>query len=289
MESHDEERLMYKAITYGNSTADYNIRNTILALKRMELDALFFLAIPGPKMIWQFGELGYDVPINENGRTGEKPIRWDYFSDDYRNRLYRVYKLLINLRKTQPAFGTADYTYSLSSSSKRLQLNHPDMKVNILGNFGVASTTLFPAFQQTGKWYEYFTGDSVTVSDVNAQLLFRPGEYRLYTTRRLPSSKLILGTGDILMPGRNDLITAWPNPSGDEFNFISGNGFRGPVTITIIDMTGRMVLQKNISVSESEIITWDGRTINGAEAPAGIYIVIFRSASGSGTIKVVRQ
>ena len=30
----------------------------------MELAACFNLPLPGPKMIWQFGELGYDYSIN---------------------------------------------------------------------------------------------------------------------------------------------------------------------------------------------------------------------------------
>ena len=88
MESHDEERLMYKTITYGNAAGNYNTQNLKIALKRMELDALFFLTVPGPKMIWQFGELGYDVSIDFGGRTSEKPIRWDYQADPDRHRLY---------------------------------------------------------------------------------------------------------------------------------------------------------------------------------------------------------
>ena len=61
----------------------------------MELDALFFLTVPGPKMIWQFGELGYDVSIDYGGRTSEKPLKWDYFLDPDRHRLYLIYKLLL--------------------------------------------------------------------------------------------------------------------------------------------------------------------------------------------------
>ncbi|MEI9909455.1 MAG: hypothetical protein WDO71_07195 [Bacteroidota bacterium] len=64
MESHDEERLMYKNLNFGNSSGSYNTRDLNTALKRMELNAAFFLTIPGPKMIWQFGELGYDFSIN---------------------------------------------------------------------------------------------------------------------------------------------------------------------------------------------------------------------------------
>ena len=52
----------------------------------LNLNAAFLLTIPGPKMIWQFGELGYDYSINtctngtvnNNCRLDEKPIRWDY-------------------------------------------------------------------------------------------------------------------------------------------------------------------------------------------------------------------
>ncbi len=64
-------------------------------------------------MIWQFGELGYDISIDFNGRTGEKPIKWEYFKDPDRHRLYLIYKALNNLRLTQPAFSTSDYSYSL--------------------------------------------------------------------------------------------------------------------------------------------------------------------------------
>ncbi|MEI9806398.1 MAG: alpha-amylase family glycosyl hydrolase [Bacteroidota bacterium] len=60
MESHDEERITYKNIKYGNAAGSYNIREVGTALKRMELNAAFMLTTPGPKMIWEFGELGYD-------------------------------------------------------------------------------------------------------------------------------------------------------------------------------------------------------------------------------------
>lgn len=42
------------------------------ALKRMQQAAAFFFTIPGPKMIWQFGELGFDYSIEYNGRVGNK-------------------------------------------------------------------------------------------------------------------------------------------------------------------------------------------------------------------------
>ena len=42
-----------------NSSADYNIRDLPTALDRMKLAGAFFFTLPGPKMLWQFGELGY--------------------------------------------------------------------------------------------------------------------------------------------------------------------------------------------------------------------------------------
>ena len=64
MESHDKERLMYKNITYGNSTDNYDIKDFNNSLDRMKAAGALFFTIPGPKMIWQFGELGYENSIN---------------------------------------------------------------------------------------------------------------------------------------------------------------------------------------------------------------------------------
>ena len=43
MESHDEQWLMFKNIAFGNSSADYNIRDLPTALDRMKLAGAFFL------------------------------------------------------------------------------------------------------------------------------------------------------------------------------------------------------------------------------------------------------
>ena len=61
MESHDEERLSYKQTQWGVSGVKDNLE---MRMKRLALNAAFFFTVPGPKMIWQFGELGYDYSIN---------------------------------------------------------------------------------------------------------------------------------------------------------------------------------------------------------------------------------
>ncbi|MDZ7371493.1 MAG: alpha-amylase family glycosyl hydrolase, partial [candidate division KSB1 bacterium] len=99
MESHDEERLMVKNLLYGNRSGSYNVRQLKTTLQRVEAAAAFLLLMPGPKMIWQFGELGYDVSIESNGRTGEKPIRWNYFDVPERRALYNAFAAFIRLKK----------------------------------------------------------------------------------------------------------------------------------------------------------------------------------------------
>lgn len=290
MESHDEERVMFKNITYGASAEGYNIKALNTALKRVQLAAVFFLTIPGPKMIWQFGELGYDISIETNGRTGEKPLKWDYLSNFERRKLYNLFKLLNNLKKTQPVFTTGVLTSFLSSPEKRIQLSSPIMKVNILGNFGLKSSQITPAFEQTGWWYEYFTGDSVNVLDVNDQITLNAGEYRLYTSKKLPSKKLILGTEELLFDSEEISVNIYPNPVTVGCTIEISCKKTCPSILSILDIYGRAIITENIKPSggNSELFVWDGRTANGTIAPKGIYLVNVKMIPGSKTSKLIK-
>ena len=291
MESHDEERLMFKTKAYGAHSASYDTRNNATAIKRMELSTLFFLAMPGPKMIWQFGELGYDISIDQNGRTGEKPIRWDYLSDVDRNRLYRFYKVLNYLRSTQPVFypGTS-FTWSLSGFAKRMQLISADNKAIILGNFDISSSSVNPSFPVAGKWYEYFSGDSVNISNINESISLAPGEYRMYTTRKMPSFKLLLNVEENAASICVGSVKAWPNPSSDHFNFILKDAVPAAVTVSIFDISGRLVREIVTNVTnESDPVMWDGRTSSGTEVPAGLYFVRLKYGFKTGFIKIIKD
>ena len=134
MESHDEERIMYKNITYGNTNGTQNAKNPLLALERTEALAVLMLTTPGPKMIWQFGEIGYDISIDFPCRVCNKPILWNYFTENSRKRLYDVYKASIELRKSHPVFTGDDFTYSLNGAVKSLKLNDPSMNAVVIVN-----------------------------------------------------------------------------------------------------------------------------------------------------------
>jgi hypothetical protein len=230
IESHDEERLVYKNTQYGNSSGDYNIKEYPTSIKRSELAAAFFYTIPGPKMIWQFGELGYDYSINtcEDGRVNDncrlslKPIRWDYLNNPDRTRLFEVVSGLIHLKTNYEVFNTTDFTLDVGSGTpaKKIFLNGSEMDVVVQGNFGVTEQPLSSAFSQTGWWYDYFSGDSILVEDENTDILLAPGEYHLYTSVRLG-------------PPPNGFPTATTELVRDFFQLrVAPNPTNGPVQIT---------------------------------------------------------
>jgi hypothetical protein len=242
-------------------------------------------------MIWQFGEMGYDISIDAGGRTTEKPIKWDYLLDTDRHRLFLIYKLLNNLRETQPVFGTSNYSYSLSNPLKSIQLIHSTMKVNVLGNFGVTLSSINPTFPQAGKWYEYFTGDSITVAGVNDPINLQPGEYRLYTTKKLASPKFVLGIEDHKLDEKEHLVIIYPNPSSCVFNIEIKSPYTASAFVTLYDITGKLIrlLKTNLSGNGYQTVIWDGRSSTGSPAPAGIYVVKVFTGLRSETLKIIKE
>ena len=55
----------------GTSPGAYNTKTLAEASNRLELNNVFFIPLPGPKMIWQFGGLPYDYSIDYGGRLSE--------------------------------------------------------------------------------------------------------------------------------------------------------------------------------------------------------------------------
>jgi 1,4-alpha-glucan branching enzyme len=186
LESHDEERLQYKNEQYGNISGSYSIKDLATGLRRQEMAAAFLLSAPGPKMLWQFGELGYDISINQNGRTGDKPIHWDYIADANRLHLHDVYARLIKLKTKNAVFTTTSFTYSLTGAVKTIQLNGSDgTNVEVVGNFDVVAQHADISFPSTGTWYDNLTGTTLTVSATPYTMTLAPGEYHVYSTAAL--------------------------------------------------------------------------------------------------------
>lgn len=213
MESHDEERMMYKNLTFGNVNGAYSTKVLATGLKRCEMAAVTFLSIPGPKMIWQFGELGYDVNIDFNGRTGEKPIRWNYNTVSERMRLKQVYTTMFNLRNTYPVFHSDTAVLDLSGTVKKTSLNYKGHFIVTAANTDVKSVNTTLAFQDTGMWYELFTGDSIRLSTKTIAATLAAGEYRLYSNVRMGKPVF---TNGIKTAENESPLKLYPNPASSK-------------------------------------------------------------------------
>jgi 1,4-alpha-glucan branching enzyme len=277
-ESHDEERMMYKNLLYGASSGTYNITNLNTALKRQELAHCLLLPIPGPKMIWQFGELGYDysintcsdgVTINTDCRTSAKPVRWDYWDNQNRKHLYKVTAALNNLKKTEPVFSTTNFNIDLGGFGKRIHLNGTNNAV-VVGNFQTTSINMVPGFQHTGTWYDYFTGNAFQVNDLNATFFFEPGEYHVYTDYQLAVPDLNTSLEEVMSFAKSTFMI-WPNPATNRVNLAYSMVQAAPVQIVLRDLTGRVVSSFNTQgvsgINQSE---WN---LSAENIAAGSYII----------------
>ena len=113
-ESHDEERVAYSQVTYGTTQA----KKTVYGMRRLSANAAFMILVPGPKMIWQFGEMGYDIS-GGNGDTSEKEPHWEYLDNSSRKGLHDCYAELIHFRLDNPDLFSqeAEFYWSVAESN----------------------------------------------------------------------------------------------------------------------------------------------------------------------------
>jgi glycosidase len=250
MESHDEERLMYKNITFGSSSnPQHNTKDEYTALGRMQTAAVIFFSQPGPRMIWQFGELGYDVSIDFPCRVCNKPILWNYFAEARRKQLYDVYAAMMHLRNTYSTFTSLSFNYMLSGAIKRMKLNDPAMNAVVLTNFSVTNQDATPSFHHTGTWYEYFTGDSIVVTDVDAVLNMTPGEYRVYTDVRLEQPEITdapVSLDELVI--EEESILLYPNPGIEEVSVRFTSNSTSAAQVVLVDQLGKTIMEKKVPV-----------------------------------------
>ena len=290
-ESHDEERLMYKTITWGNSAGTYNIKNINTAINRVKAIGSFFFTIPGPKMIWQFGELGYDISIDDPCRLCEKPILWDYFDDMERRRLYKTFQTLIHMRQQYEIFNSANTEVDLyvgsSTGKKRIRLSYNDENAVIIGNFNVVNQSLDPDFFHTGIWYDYFSGDSIYVSDLNDPIDLDPGQFHIYSNFYMnPPEENLLSTHteNEFLPNTIEIKQNYPNPFNPSTLIQISNNGDIETSLHIFDINGKLVdtLMDQNFISGINTYQWNASTF-----PSGIYIARLSSGSMNRSIKML--
>ena len=298
MESHDEERLMYKNLNFGNASGGYDTKSLPTALDRMGAAAAFLIPLPGPKMMWQFGELGYDVSINDCGngtisedcRTSNKPVRWEYYNNQDRKDLFDVYRKLIYLKKTQPSLRDLGHFMDVGGYEKVVRFTNNDFNCVIVGNFDVVGQEMNPGFPFGGIWYDYLNDDSLDVSNPGNAFNYAPGEYHVYTDRRIvpPANNYVListNNENDLNSESNSAILVYPNPVSNNVTFKLPVSADKNDIITISDITGRVVLPVN-SLNNGSGNKYSFDTSN---LTPGIYIYSLTLKGQVHTGKIIKQ
>ncbi|OZV69349.1 alpha-amylase family glycosyl hydrolase [Winogradskyella aurantia] len=277
-ESHDEERLMYKNIAFGNaSNPAHDVTDLNIALSRMSALGAVSVMVPGPKMLWHFGDLGMDNSIwtcsdgsvdigNDGCKLDTKPQpQWveNWLGDALRRQIYDDWSKLHKLKIEEPVF-EGDYTITSSSSNYTPRIEVFDTgipttelrHVIVLANFDVTTQNINTNFPGglTSTWYDLMdaTGNT-TVSNSTASISIAPGQFRILGNR--PSNVLSVDENDIYN------FSVYPNPTQTEFSINTNVSH-----VEIYDLTGKQVKSFHGTFSRTD-------TFNISSLNTGMYIV----------------
>lgn len=248
-ESHDEERLMYRNLEFGNdSNGSHNVRNLNTALSRMSALGAMTLTVPGPKMIWHFGALGMENSLftcpngsvdNPDCKLDTKPQpQWteNWLANSNRNQIYNDWARLNTLKINEPVF-EGDYTITSGSLTPRIDIydttlpNSEIQNVIVLANFDVVSRTINTNFPTGGTWYDLMdeTGNTTySASTINIPA----GQFRIFGN--LPSTL----SDDSFTS--EDTFSIFPNPVNTSFK--TNKAFQ---SLQLFDITGKLVKSFN--------------------------------------------
>ena len=176
-ESHDEERMQYKCKKYGNGDLQ---TNEAARLGRVAENVAFNVLLNGSHMLWQFEEIGYDISIDQNGRTGTKPNpkTKGYFTQAERVEAFTKSAQVITLRtQLMPSVFEGNPTASSISSGKALRTIQWGNNVFAVANFGVEGNQAVS--MPSGTWYDYLGGAAKATSST---CVLAPGELKVFTS-----------------------------------------------------------------------------------------------------------
>jgi 1,4-alpha-glucan branching enzyme len=284
-ESHDKDRVMYEAITYGNTSGTLPVRNNLTnALNRMGAIGATSILVPGPKMIWHFGELGnsqsiytcFDGSVNDESATiagdckldKKQQVQWtgNWLADARRTSILSDWSKMIKLKTNEPVF-VGDHTMSTDGSNFKQRIHIFDTSlasnqlkyVVVVANFDTSNTTINPNFPTTGftypmTWYDLMDNNTpVTITSATALITVNAGKFRVFGNQ--PST---LNSEDF--NAFKTEISIYPNPVKNSFALNQTVN-----CIEIYTVTGQLVANYN-SISANQ-------EINVENLGTGIYLV----------------
>ena len=184
-ESHDEERMQYKAKQWGNGTVatDASVR-----LGRVAENVAFNVLLNGSHMLWMWEEIGYDFSINsdldhpnassDSYRCNKKPrpeIR-GYFTNADRVAAFTKCAQVITLRtQLMPQVFEGNPTSVTIGTGAKLRKIQWGNDVFVAANFDVTGNQAVTL--PNGTWYDYLNGATLA----NGTYTLAPGELKVFT------------------------------------------------------------------------------------------------------------
>ena len=325
MNSHDEQWGLFKVRTFGACTnapgggstcatnpGAYNTRALPTALERWSLGAAFFLTVPGPKMLWQFEEVGYgggpgeclessDCPPGTPGRVSKKPIRWDYWAPvppdangtgialtpasaserAQRQALYADFANLLALRNGYDVFRTpttVQMNVGPNTPDRWIRLEKDGLVVVVVGNFGLAERTSTPPLAAGSTWYDVIGDGSVAGG---SSVTLAPGAWRVYANQdiQLP----VAGEDDAPGGSAFRLDAPFPNPSSGPSTVAFALPAAGDARLEVFDVLGRRVA----TLADGPLAAGAHRaTFDPAGLPSGVYVVRLAAAGRTATARL---
>lgn len=301
-ESHDEERLMYKNEQYGNSSGSYNVKTVATGLQRNGMAAAFWAMLPGPKMLWEFGELGFDYSINrcedgtvnDNCRTAPKPPGWGWLSDSSRLKLRNVYAMMLKLRTLYPQLALpSSFNASLMGAVKTLTAVTDSISVAMIGNFDVISANTSLTFPSTGTWYNYFTGEPYSAGSGPQSFSLAPGDFRVFVNKNL-SGNVATATGDVSYSRNPFGIRVYPNPVGNNNAVVEYElPEYGKTYISVLNLVGQNLATVELGAQPAGkySLTLDRLHLNVSSLAGGYYVlrIVSKRQSSQAPFLVARR
>lgn len=279
LESHDEERLMYQMEQNGASEGTYSVRDQEVALERMKAMGVFFL-IPGPKMIWQFGELGYDYSINFNGRVGNKPVRWDYQQDESRLKVYKAWSEILRLRMSDEIFssGESNVSLNLGPSLKTYWLEKDGEYAYVAANLDTKTREASLLMPKDTTYYDFWTGNTIQTEVVNKDpryaITMEPGSFKIFTTKSFekPSEGgIVVSVDESLdnLPLSTTLSQNYPNPFNPSTTINYYLERPSLIQLAVFDLNGRRVAT---ITNQNQNSGWHSASFDASRLSSGVYI-----------------
>jgi hypothetical protein len=299
-ESHDKDRLMYEAITYGTTSGTLPVRNNLTnALNRMGAIGATSILVPGPKMIWHFGELGnsqsiytcFDGSVNDESATiagdckldKKQQVQWSWLSEPTRVAILNDWSKLIKLKTTEPVF-IGEHTMSTDGSNfkQRIHIFDNNLASNqlkyvvVLANFDTSNTTINPNFPTTGytypmTWYDLMDNNApVVINNPTDVISVNSGRFRVFGNK--PAT---LSSDDFETIQNN--ITVYPNPTKNSFALTQDAS-----KVEIYNIAGQLIKTFNNVISNQQL--------DSTHLETGLYLIKITDINGiSQTKKMLKE